>query len=199
MKNCIVLLVPLIAGLALAWPQAQGTTQVEEATYTVVRNFSNLFEERLYPSSKWVCTKNTILDGTQTMFFRLFRYISKQNSASVEIPMTAPVSTSIGTNAATTKKGSREMCFLISKEFQSDTPTPTNPLVYINERPAMSVYTRRVSEAMEDDQWVLEAEALRSLIEEQNLQIDGTHYFTNGYNSPEEVTDFRNEVWWIKN
>ena len=52
---------------------------------------------------------------------------------------------------------------------------------------------------MEDDTWALEAEALRGLIEEQNLQIDGIYYFKNGYNSPSEVTDLRNEVWWIKN
>ncbi len=57
------------------------------------------------------------------------------------------------------------MYFLMSTKFQSDTPTPTNPLVYINKRPAMSVYTRRVSRAMEDDKWALEAEALYSLIE----------------------------------
>jgi len=51
---------------------------------------------------------------------------------------------------------------------------------------------------LEDDQWNQEAEALRGLIEGQNLEIEGAFYFKNIYNSPSEVTNLRNEVWWVK-
>jgi len=56
--------------------------------------------------------------------------------------MTTPVSTRITTGADVTEEGSREMCFAIGSAFQEGAPAPTNPLVYINERPSMTVYTR---------------------------------------------------------
>lgn len=56
--------------------------------------------------------------------------------------MTAPVSTRITTGTAAIEEGTREMCFPLGTELQSNTPTPTNPLVYIHERPTMNVYTR---------------------------------------------------------
>lgn len=46
----------------------------------------NQFDERIYPTAKWACTKNTADDGNQStlkMFFRLFGYISKGNSEGI--------------------------------------------------------------------------------------------------------------------
>jgi len=56
--------------------------------------------------------------------------------------MTSPVSTRITTGADATEEGNKEMCFAIGTAFQENAPAPTNDLVYINERPAMTVYTR---------------------------------------------------------
>ncbi len=51
--------------------------------------------------------------------------------------MTAPVSTRVATDGA-----GREMCFPVGAALQSNAPNPNDPLVYVHERPEMTVYTR---------------------------------------------------------
>jgi len=57
---------------------------------------------------------------------------------------------------------------------------------------------RKVAKFLDEMEWKLESEELRGLIEGQNLQVEGSLYFENGYNSPEDVINMRNEVWWVQ-
>ena len=74
------------------------------------------------------------------MFMTLFGYISGANVGNKEIAMTVPVSTKWSKQS----DGSyvKEMCFYITEQYQDNTPQPTNPRVYIVNRPPMTVFTR---------------------------------------------------------
>ena len=73
----------------------------------------------------------------------LFGYISGANVGEKEIAMTIPVSSKWTKQSDGTFQ--KEMCFYLSEEYQADPPQPTNSRVYIVNRPAMTVYTRLVT------------------------------------------------------
>ena len=74
------------------------------------------------------------------MFMSLFRYISGANANSEKITMTVPVSTKM--TKIDENSYEKEMCFYLDEEHQSSPPSPTDPDVYIVNRPAMTIYTR---------------------------------------------------------
>ena len=141
---------------------------------------------------------------------KMFRYISGANEGNVEIEMTIPVSTKWRGDV-------REMCFYLDEAHQANPPTPTDPAVYIVTRPAMNVYTRygsgsitesvfkytqliyrRVGGYMSDSKWQDEATSLEALIRSNGLDVDTEEFYVNGYNSPMQFWNRRNEVWKVK-
>ena len=103
------------------------------------------YEERLYPSRKWVKTHQLEVTkdaATSVMFRRLFNYIAGQNGKQTKIPMTAPVSIFIEPGAGPNCESTFSMAFYLPAAFQEDTPQPTNPDVSIEVRPEFKVYAR---------------------------------------------------------
>lgn len=80
--------------------------------------------------------------ASSAMFWKLFNYISGQNSKQIKIPMTAPVTVFIEPGSGPNCESTFTMAFYIPSEFQEDTPEPTADDVSIEERPEFKVLTR---------------------------------------------------------
>lgn len=107
--------------------------------------FSQGYEERVYPARKWVQTSTTSMSRdsvSSTLFFRLFNYISGQNSEQVKIDMTAPVSIFIEPGAGPNCESTFTMAFYVPSRFQDSPPAPTDASVAIELRPELKVFAR---------------------------------------------------------
>ena len=51
---------------------------------------------------------------------------------------------------------------------------------------------------MNDDEWKEESDTLDSMIESQSFQVKSDEFYANGYNSPMQFWNRRNEVWKVK-
>ena len=164
-------------------------------------NQDDEFEEREYEGDKyWACYKRVIspAQGDNGMFMKLFRYIQGNNADEVKIEMTKPVSTKWTPMNEAMKTIEKEMCFYLNEEFQVNPPQPTDPDVYLVQRPAMTVYTRVQGGWMDDKDWKKESRVLDQLLDENGLQVESSYFYVNGYNSPWDPIGRRNEVWKVK-
>merc|ERR1719192_734195 len=148
-----------------------------------------LKKEIMKAEKNWACVNNG-------RFMTLFGYISGANVGNKEIAMTVPVSTKW--TKQTDGTFNKEMCFYLSEKYQANPPQPTNSKVYIINRPAMTVFTRRVPGYMNDEDWKEESETLDSMIQSQSFQVKSDEFYVNGYNSPMQFWNRRNEVWKVK-
>ncbi|XP_066977306.1 heme-binding protein 1-like [Macrobrachium rosenbergii] len=173
----------------------------EEAPYTLIKTTEN-YVERLYPAKKWVCTTATGPTKEEaeetSMFMKLFRYISGQNERSESIPMTVPVTTEYthgdsGTNTYT-------MCFFIGEDHQADPPKPEDETVFIEDRPALTIYTRTVGGYMRtESRWMDEAARLAGFLQDEGTSVSLNHMYWVGYDAPFKFWNRRNEVWFRAN
>merc|ERR1712236_169765 len=153
----------------------------ENAPYTVVQKLNN-FEERFYPSSKWVCTRT---GG----FMSLFRYISGSNSRNQKIDMTVPVMSTVS------EKG-KEMCFYLTEAFQSNPPPPTATNVYLVQKKAMTVYATTMGGYPD---MAGEARKFRDQLERGLAsQVDFSSYMSLSYDNPWKVMNRRNDILYKK-
>ena len=51
---------------------------------------------------------------------------------------------------------------------------------------------------MSDSEWQDEATSLEALIRSNDLDVDTEEFYVNGYNSPMQFWNRRNEVWKVK-
>lgn len=51
---------------------------------------------------------------------------------------------------------------------------------------------------MSDDDWFEESSTLDNLLSNKGFQVDNEKFYANGYNSPMQFWNRRNEVWKIK-
>eukprot|EP00088_Acartia_fossae_P002214 TRINITY_DN10879_c0_g1_i1.p1 TRINITY_DN10879_c0_g1~~TRINITY_DN10879_c0_g1_i1.p1 ORF type:complete len:361 (+),score=116.59 TRINITY_DN10879_c0_g1_i1:36-1118(+) len=193
----------------------------QELPYTLVQDYGP-YELREYPEMKFACVQSEVdnaedpLAGLKNMnpfimmsskrwkktpqsvmFMQLFKYISGVNKEGQEVEMTRPVSTHHAVKEQ--REGGdlevQEMCFYIPQEHQANPPQPldTSP-VYIHTRPNMRVYVRRFGGyLMAAEEWSEQRELLETLL--FGKAHNQNEYYTNGYNSPMELFNRRNEVW----
>merc|ERR1719394_2172201 len=129
------------------------------------------------------------------MFNTLFQYIAGANSENENIDMTTPVSTKWQTNEL------HEECFYLNQAHQANPPKPTSPDVYIVSRPAMTVFTRKISKHfwhhMSVEDWMKESADLDKMIASKGFEVESDEMYINGYSSPMEFNQ-RSELWKIK-
>ncbi|KAK4023813.1 hypothetical protein OUZ56_009212 [Daphnia magna] len=172
---------------------------IKTAPYTVIRQEKD-YEERLYPAQKWVKTRveNISKDSASSaMFWKLFNYISGQNSKQIKIPMTAPVTVFIEPGSGPNCESTFTMAFYIPSEFQEDTPEPTADDVSIEERPEFKVLTRTYGGFSNDRVTKQEHINLFTSLSEEDKQLvdQSAPYYYAGYDPPFKLFFRRNEVW----
>merc|ERR1712242_600576 len=182
----------------------------EQVPYQVVAKY-NGYEERKYPSVMYACTEmtydtpddedsgewslETVMKWmTNKMFMKLFRYIAGVNKESQEIEMTVPVWSKMVVNEEDGKI-TKDMCFYITKEFQSNPPEPVDPEVKILKSKERIVFVKQFGGyAMQDTVWMKEADKFRSELSERSNEVDLSYFWTAGYDSPMKFWNRRNEV-----
>ena len=60
------------------------------------------------------------------------------------------------------------------------------------------VFYRKVSGYMDDEDWLEESQTLDSIIGGKSFQVKSDEFYANGYNSPMQFWNRRNEVWKVK-
>jgi len=167
----------------------------EEAPYNVTR-WEPGYQERQYAAQKWVCTSARSSDANvkESLFWKLFDYISGQNSESTAIDMTVPVTTEFTIHGPTDKEFT--MCFYIGGQHQSNTLQPTQSGVFIQNRPALKILTRTVGGYIEsEEQWMEEAGKLAAIIQGNGETVSLNHQYWVTYDPPLRFWNRRNEVW----
>ncbi|XP_018027611.1 heme-binding protein 2 isoform X2 [Hyalella azteca] len=173
---------------------------VETAPFTVTAEKEG-YEERVYPARKWACTT---MQGPERdslvspMFRKLFNYISGKNELNLRMDMTTPVATYIEPGAGPTCASTFTMSFFVPEEHQSSPPNG-GPDVFVQERPELTVLTRRFGGYAPDEAVAKEAKELAELLQAAGeTDVDFTHYYVVGYDPPFKPINRRNEIWFIK-
>merc|ERR1712003_56250 len=153
----------------------------ENAPYNVINSFDG-YEERFYPSTKWVCTRTG-------RFMDLFGYISGENSQKQKIEMTVPV-------LSTYSEKGKEMCFWLPSAFQSSTPQPTASNIYIDRKKDMTVFAKTMGGYPNGSE---EASIFKDPLQRGKAsEVDFSFYMTMGYDSPWKVINRRNDILYKK-
>ncbi|XP_071517241.1 heme-binding protein 1-like [Panulirus ornatus] len=179
-------------------------TTYEEAPYIVEMKYPG-YEKRTYEAKKWVCSEETGRDDRMmpTLFQRLYNYISGQNERKISMAMTVPVTTEFTVNCGTeefamhqTSEKKYTMCFFIGEHYQTDPPQPNDPTVFIQNRPEIKIFTRRVGGYLNKEaDWLEEAGKLAAVMEQDCRTVSLNHTYWAGYDQPMKLWFRRNEVW----
>jgi len=174
-------------------------SRTEEAPYTVVADHGT-WEERDYPATRWVSTDAhdiVVHEGTEwrSAFFRLFNYIDGTNSENSKIPMTKPVSVRILPGEGPNCGSNFTMSFLVPHELQESAPQPTDPLVWLEDRPAFRLVAQQFPGFPGELDWSIQAAKLYEVATAEGLKPAAEPLWTAQYDDPHVIVDRRNEVW----
>ncbi|XP_061168022.1 heme-binding protein 2-like [Saccostrea echinata] len=164
--------------------------------YTVINTFKG-YELRRYEPSQWVGTRDVTRTNQRNpkMFWKLFSYISGNNTEGLKIPMTVPVlnihTRGVGINNQETVL---EMLFMIPHSKQPYPPYPADPTVYITRLPAFNVYVKSYSGYSNPRRKLARVAELKKEINDTNLYYSD-HFYSAGYDSPWQTNNRHNEVW----
>ncbi|XP_063585861.1 heme-binding protein 2-like [Penaeus indicus] len=169
---------------------------IEMPPYNVTSS-TDTYEERVYPARKWVSSFQSGSDSD--LFNKLFNYIDGQNEAGIKVDMTAPVTTLFvpcqGLRCAT----NYTMSFYVPAAHQDSPPTPTNPDVYIEDRPELHVFSRRFHGfASHKDYFDNAAQLHDDLVAAGEEGVEYDTFYAVGYDSPFVIVGRNNEVWFVK-
>ncbi|XP_042883939.1 heme-binding protein 1-like [Penaeus japonicus] len=177
------------------------TENLEYVSYVVTRT-ADSYEERLYEASKWAChdlLKDTYgFKAQRESFMPLFRYITGDNVEGAEINMTGSVT--IRKDVLPDLGKRYQMCFYMPAAHQAAPPAPTNPDVYIEDRPPMTILTRVFGGfAMRESVWEEEAATLKQILQDAGeTDIDYSLHYRLQYDPPMKFENRRNELWYVK-
>ena len=109
--------------------------------------------------------------------------------------MTAPVTMRILPGEGPNCESNYTLSFYIPSDMQMTTPQPTNDLIFIEERPEMTVVARKFGGFPTDLDFSREAAALYGFATEEGLVVKDVPLWTGGYSGPSVIINRRNEVW----
>jgi len=214
MGSKIVMMVVMVMVVALFQPLPTSAASIltafsrgferQEEIQTTLLNKGSGWESREVPGKMWVCTgqqrdapEAKVSNSEQLKaFVRLFDYLDGKNSEGEELPMGKPVSIEVKQAA----DGSTELnaCFFLPERVQANPPAPTNPLVYLSQRPTVTIFTNEFGGfATDEDTWMKEAQKLKQRLTEQGKQIRDDLQYWNAYDPPHKFWFRRNEVWLV--
>lgn len=195
-----VISLTLVVALSSAVPTSHSPSfchDLDCPTYSVVQTFKEGYELRRYAPSKWVATNITTIEYTdeinRELFYKLFYYISGNNSAHMKIPMTAPVLRTVIHGAGPACEDEFVTHFMVPHNMQTNTPTPTDPKAYLVTIPEMLVYVKSFPGRPTDSDRVAKIDELAQEIGDPSKYHDDYFYFA-GYDGPYVVAR-HNEVW----
>merc|ERR1711962_1919508 len=175
---------------------------IESAPYGDIQT-TERYEERHYPARKWISTMSYSIsydDVQSDMFGKLFNYIDGGNDQGMKIDMTTPVTTLVVPGAGPNCESNFTMSFLIPEVHTEAPPAPTNPDVFVEERPELpSLFTRTFHGFAHENDYIQEAAALAQDL--NSAGEDGVNYDTwyiVGYDAPFVTINRRNEVWFLR-
>ena len=79
--------------------------------------------------------------------------------------------------------------------MQASPPTPSSPDVHIVEHPVTQVYVASFGGFAHPDTIRMEAKALLQELQSKGADIDTSKYWFAAYDSPFEITNRHNEIW----
>ena len=94
-------------------------------------------------------------------------------------------------------KVTKDMCFYITKEFQSNPPEPLDPEVKVIKSEERIFLVKQFGGfALQDSFWIKEAEKFRSQLQKRQSGdgVDLSYFWAAGYDPPWKIDNRRNEV-----
>jgi len=205
---CFLFLVALVNSKTLSFTKLSlnifGEHKLEEPEYKVLPNpvDGSSFEIREYMAANWVVNSfnSSSIDGKMgTEFMKLFNYINAGNHQDEHIPMTKPVLNKVGSRACVMCDLPMAMMFYVPTEFQDNVPTPIDSSLEINKMNTTTFYVRKFGGRAYEGDWRHEASLLREeLVKNGITDFNMEQFHFAAYNSPMDIFNRRNEVWFTK-
>merc|ERR1711884_261065 len=164
----------------------------EQVPYTVLAKY-NGYEERSYPSVNYACTEMTYdapddEDSEEWGLERAIKWMTNKKSWKDRPQSKMFMNQEDG-------QITKDMCFYITKEFQSNPPEPVDPEVKIVKSKERVVFVKQFGGyAMQDSVWMKEAEKFKEELSDRINEVDLSNFWTAGYDSPMKFWNRRNEV-----
>lgn len=168
-------------------------------SYTVLKK-TDAWELRHYEEYKWASINATGISRDNTshqMFNSLFQYISGKNDKHVKIAMTAPVLTRVAHGQGPNCESFFTMHFLIPLSQQDAPIPPTDPQVFIDTTPAFDVFVKSFGGFAKDADYIDNLATLANDVS-KITKVNGTFFYTAGYDGPYQFQNRHNEVWLVK-
>eukprot|EP00043_Microstomoeca_roanoka_P024297 m.260986 g.260986 ORF g.260986 m.260986 type:complete len:216 (-) comp42519_c0_seq1:51-698(-) len=165
--------------------------------YTTVNQTAN-YEIRQYQTSQWARTviqSDNYTSATDIGFHRLFDYISGANVDLKEIPMTAPVTVAVLPGASPFCKSTFTVSFMVPFSFQPNPPRPSASNVYIETEAAHVAYVASFPGFARESDQIDHAQQLAQALTTDNIAFNSTVFYTAGYDSPYQLFNRHNEIW----
>ena len=188
----------LIIGLVACneWKAPDFCSSYDCPRFKTVSKLRDDIEIRDYEESKWVSVELTNRGESQkNSFWKLFKYISGENSKNEKMDMTAPVLFKINSqNSFSHDESIGTMSFFMSPKIQ-DAPTPNDGMLKLQTLAPKkyAVISYRGYSNQEDQEEHLKT--LGAYLKSQNINFVRDYYFFAGYDSPFKFWNRHNEIW----
>ncbi|CAH2253138.1 Hypothetical predicted protein [Pelobates cultripes] len=154
------------------------------------------FELRAYDATRWALTSTDPSmdpDAITDSFMILARYTRGFNNKGMIFEMAAPWTEFIPFNSDSPINAS--VAFFLPPEL--DIPDPTDPNVFFLTFPATKLYVKSFDGFAEPIDFFEKAKSLYETLVAQKKEFEASFYACNIYDSPYEVVDRHNEVYYV--